>query len=130
MLDAQWCPGNSTAFAAATAGGRLEIWDVAVSTLKPVARHVSARARMTAVSFAPAGAPVVVAGGADGGLLVFRHFNVFGERGEGREAQVARLEEALRANAVRGPAAAGGAAGAAAGGGGEGAAAGAATEGG
>jgi hypothetical protein len=89
-----------------TSGGRLEVWDFAASTLRPAAQHVSFKARATAVSFAPRGAPVLVAGGDAGGLMVFRAFNLSDERGEGREAQMARLEEAIRANAAKAPAAA------------------------
>jgi len=114
VLDAQWCPSNSTAFGAVTAGGRLEIWDMAASTLRPVSQHVSTKDRMTALSFAPAGAPVVVAGSDGGGLLVFRHFNVSADRGESREGQLLRLEEALRANTIKAlPGAGGGSEGAA-----------------
>jgi hypothetical protein len=112
VLDARWCPDCSTAFAAVTAGGRLELWDLAASAVRPAAAHAAPRVRMTAVAFAPRGAPVLVAGSGGGALLAFRHVNVAPDRGpaagggpgEGlaaAEAQLARLEEALRANAVR-----------------------------
>jgi hypothetical protein len=99
VLDAAWLPGSATAFGAVTAGGRLELWDVSASTLRPAVAHVGGpRSRLSALAFAPGGAPVVVAGSDAGGVLVFRHSNVAPEGGEGAEAQLARLDEALKAN--------------------------------
>jgi hypothetical protein len=126
VLDARWCPDCATVFAAVTAGGRLELWDVSVSTLRPAAAALlGARGgRLTAVAFAPKGAPVVVAGSGTGGLLAFRHTVVAPELGLGEapdaEAQLARLEEALRANTVKATAAGGGEAGCGGGSGGAG----------
>ena len=37
--DAAWCPARSTVLASATAGGRLELWDLAQSVVKPAALH-------------------------------------------------------------------------------------------
>ena len=37
--DVQWSPSNSTAFAIVTKDGRIEIWDMRISTLKPVVSH-------------------------------------------------------------------------------------------
>src|SRR3546814_2387095 len=34
--DMAWCPGNSTVLAAVTDGGRLQIWDLATSSIDPV----------------------------------------------------------------------------------------------
>lgn len=34
--DIDWCPGNSTVLAAVTDCGRVQIWDLAVSTIDPV----------------------------------------------------------------------------------------------
>ncbi|KAF8065565.1 Wdr78 [Scenedesmus sp. PABB004] len=77
VLDAAWCPGapGGTAFGAVTGGGRLELWDYAASTLRPVAQHVAPKCALTALLFAP-DAPVVVAASDAGGVLVFRLHNV------------------------------------------------------
>lgn len=55
VLDVQWCPNNSTVFGAVTAGGRLELWDFAVSTLRPVVQHAMTKTSMTALLFAKVG---------------------------------------------------------------------------
>ena len=39
--DAAWCPACSTVLASATAGGRLELWDLAQSIVKPAALHLA-----------------------------------------------------------------------------------------
>jgi len=96
-----WCPSVSTLFAAGTAGGRLDLWDFATSTLRPVATHMMpGRAAVTGVHFAR-DAPVVVACSEMGGVMVLRLLNVAGERGEPPELQQVRLEEALRANVMK-----------------------------
>eukprot|EP00878_Enallax_costatus_P035291 GHUV01039308.1.p1 GENE.GHUV01039308.1~~GHUV01039308.1.p1 ORF type:complete len:168 (+),score=27.02 GHUV01039308.1:321-824(+) len=55
VLDVQWCPNNSTVFGAVTAGGRLELWDFAVSTLQPVVQHALTKTSMTGLLFAKVG---------------------------------------------------------------------------
>lgn len=55
VYDVAWCPSNSTVFAAVTADGRLEVWDFAVSTLRPVCQHAVNKAAMTALLFAKVG---------------------------------------------------------------------------
>ena len=35
--DVQWCPWRASMFAAVTAGGKVELWDIALSVLMPVA---------------------------------------------------------------------------------------------
>ena len=35
--DVQWCPWRASVFAAVTAGGRIELWDIVQSVLAPVA---------------------------------------------------------------------------------------------
>jgi WD40 repeat protein len=52
VYDVAWCPSNSTVFAAVTADGRLEVWDFAVSTLRPVCQHAVTKNAMTALLFA------------------------------------------------------------------------------
>jgi len=36
ITDISWCPGNSTIFAAVTANGKLEIWDLSISSIDPI----------------------------------------------------------------------------------------------
>jgi len=55
VYDVAWCPSNSTVFAAVTADGRLELWDFAVSTLRPVCQHAVTKSAMTALLFAKVG---------------------------------------------------------------------------
>ena len=43
--DAAWCPACSTVLASATAGGRLELWDLAQSVVKPAALHCAPQVR-------------------------------------------------------------------------------------
>lgn len=52
VYDVAWCPSNSTVFAAVTADGRLEVWDFAVSTLRPVCQHAVTKNAMTTLLFA------------------------------------------------------------------------------
>ena len=37
--DVVWCPGNATVFASVTASGKLQIWDLAVSSIDPVVNY-------------------------------------------------------------------------------------------
>ena len=62
--DVQWCPTNSTVFGDVTAGGRLEIWDFELSTVKPVLTHKSG-IPLSCLLFST-NSPVVVCGGEDG----------------------------------------------------------------
>ena len=39
VADLQWSPTNSTVIGTVTCGGRLEIWDLSVSTQKPILLH-------------------------------------------------------------------------------------------
>eukprot|EP00879_Flechtneria_rotunda_P011374 GHRR01011880.1.p1 GENE.GHRR01011880.1~~GHRR01011880.1.p1 ORF type:complete len:526 (+),score=206.29 GHRR01011880.1:689-2266(+) len=100
VLDVQWCPSNSTVFGAVTAGGRLELWDFAVSTLRPVVQHANTKCALTALMFAK-DAPVVIAANDAGALLVFRLINIAADKYEHPEMQQTRLEEALRANVMK-----------------------------
>jgi hypothetical protein len=52
VVDAAWCPHNSTVFGAVTSDGRLELWDFAASTLRPVTQHALTKCGMTALLFA------------------------------------------------------------------------------
>lgn len=97
--DVQWCPSNSTVFGTATSGGKVEIWDLAVSTLKPVAQHSCDRIKFACMLFCEE-SPVVVAGGSNGGVQVLRLMDV--ELADDLEqVQTKRLNDAMRANIVK-----------------------------
>jgi dynein intermediate chain 1 len=90
--DAAWSPISSTAFAAVTADGRLDLWDLETSTLDPVA-HIEVDSPLSAVAFAPVD-PVVVAGSRDGQIHVFRVYGPAASsmtRTLSAEAQLERL---------------------------------------
>ncbi|KAK9844200.1 hypothetical protein WJX81_007836 [Elliptochloris bilobata] len=100
VADAAWCPSNATAFAAVTAGGRVEVWDIASSVHRPAAAFAAAEdAAMTCLAFAPT-APILAAGGTAGCIAAFRLHGVPRE-GESPGDAVMRLEAALAANTVR-----------------------------
>lgn len=100
--DVAWCPSNATAFAAVAGCGRLELWDLEVSSLRPVAAAAPGGAKMRCVLFAEGGAPVVVAGSEAGGVHVYRMAGVALEGDEAaREEQVRRLEAALEAHVLK-----------------------------
>ena len=100
--DVQWCPTNSTVFGTATSGGRIEIWDLAASTLKPIAQH-TCEGRMFSCMLFSEESPVVVAGGSNGGVEVLRLLDV--DLADDLEAfstvQTRRLDDAMRANIVK-----------------------------
>lgn len=80
-----WSPLCSTAFAAVTADGRLDLWDLSESLLDPVAT-ASAECALSSVAFAAID-PVVVAGGQDGAVRVFRvHGHAASAEARGRSA--------------------------------------------
>lgn len=101
--DVQWCPANSTVFGDVTSSGRLEIWDFALSTVKPVMHAKASEARLSCLLFSPT-CPVVVCGGEDGAVKAYRLTNVAREY-ETREEQEERLELTIRANVMKSAAA-------------------------
>ena len=60
MADVCWCPDNSTVFASVTGDGRLDVWDISVSTLDPVST-VKTEERFSSVAFSN-NSPVIVVG--------------------------------------------------------------------
>ncbi|KAL0034596.1 hypothetical protein WJX79_009843 [Trebouxia sp. C0005] len=97
--DVQWCPTNSTVFGTATSGGRIEIWDLAASTLKPIAQHTCEGRMFSSMLFSEE-SPVVVAGGSNGGVQVLRLLDV-DLAGDLEAVQTRRLDDAMRANIVK-----------------------------
>ncbi|GMH39829.1 hypothetical protein BSKO_07733 [Bryopsis sp. KO-2023] len=101
--DVHWCPNNSTVFGCVTTGGRLEIWDISLSTMKPVAHHVKAGAKLSCLLFSEK-SPIVVCGSDNGVVGVYRMFNI--ERREDSFTQHAeRLDEVMRMNVMKAQAA-------------------------
>ena len=68
--DIAWSPLSATAFAAVTADGRIDLWDLESSTLDPAAT-AHCGTPLSSVAFARVD-PVVVAGSKDGQVHVFR----------------------------------------------------------
>jgi dynein intermediate chain 1 len=96
--DVCWSPLSSTAFAAVTADGRLDLWDLESSTLDPVASaHLDAP--LSAVAFASVD-PVVVAGSSDGQIHVFR---VYGSAASARTRALSLDEQRERLVATIAP---------------------------
>ena len=63
VADLQWSPSNSTVLGTVTADGRLEIWDLAASTLKPALHTRVPNTKLTCMLFLE-GDPIVMTGGA------------------------------------------------------------------
>ena len=61
VSDVAWSPSSATIFASATGDGRLDIWDLAQSTISPIHTDQLDGTRLSCVSFAPS-SPVLVAG--------------------------------------------------------------------
>lgn len=97
--DVQWCPTNSTVFGTATSGGKIEIWDLAASTLKPIAQHACDGRTFSCMLFSEE-SPVVVAGGSNGGVQVLRLLDV-DLHDDLEVVQTKRLDDAMRANIVK-----------------------------
>lgn len=102
VADVAWCPGRSTAFAAAV-GNSLQLWDLEHSALRPLAAAPHYGIKLTALRFSP-GAPVLAAGGSDGSVAVYSVAALAaGDKGAGdtdgaaEEEQRRRLRVALRA---------------------------------
>eukprot|EP00210_Caulerpa_lentillifera_P001431 g1373.t1 len=47
ISDMKWAPFHSTVFACVTNGGKLEVWDIGISTVKPIAYHLLAGCKFT-----------------------------------------------------------------------------------
>ncbi|XRA96346.1 dynein axonemal intermediate chain 4 [Pycnococcus provasolii] len=97
VTDMSWSPTNSTVFANVTADGRVEVWDLQASTLKPCVNYSSPSVKFSCMLFGTA-SPVLVAGGSDGSVCVFRLEGI--ERPEEEEVDGRkRLADALASNA-------------------------------
>ena len=98
--DVKWCPSNSTVFGAVTSGGKVEVWDISTSILKPVLISIRGTASLTCLEFAQ-NAPIMVVGSSDGKVAVYRLQGIAGQDPDVK-AQMKKLEEAMEANVIKG----------------------------
>ena len=71
IADVRWSPNNATVFGCVTEDGRLQIWDMSVSTLKPVLTQNLQGQKLSCLLFSKA-SPVVVCGSNTGEVGVYR----------------------------------------------------------
>ena len=90
VSDVCWSPKNSTVFATASWNGQLDVWDLSVSTLKPVLSTSASDKKLSCVLFSQT-SPVVVAGGCDGRVGVYRLVGLNDRGADSRE----RLDAAM-----------------------------------
>ncbi|XP_024536381.1 WD repeat-containing protein 78 isoform X1 [Selaginella moellendorffii] len=69
--DIRWSCKHSCVFGTVSDDGRLEIWDMAVTAMKPVIVYPFANTKLSCLLFSE-DAPVVLAGGSTGAISVFR----------------------------------------------------------
>lgn len=94
VVDIRWSPFNSCVFCNAYHDGRVELWDLEESMLDPVIRLSSSQGPKTCVLFAM-DSPVLLTGGADGVVEVFRIHGSEPETKLTNEQQASRLLDAL-----------------------------------
>ena len=78
VTDAAWSPSNASVFAATTAGGMVQVWDISSSVVQPLCRmgDLGAGERMTCLAFAKVGGCLRPLECGDGlGLLLVRSAN-------------------------------------------------------
>lgn len=90
VSDVCWSPKNSTVFATASWNGQLDVWDLSVSTLKPVLSTSASDKKLSCVLFSQT-SPVIVAGGCDGRVGVYRLVGLNDRGADSRE----RLDAAM-----------------------------------
>ncbi|CAM6095149.1 unnamed protein product [Calypogeia fissa] len=95
ISDVQWSIKNSTVFATVSVDGRLEIWDMAISVMKPTIIHKVENSRLSCLMFAEE-LPVVLTGGSNGAVTVLR-LDGF-EKVESEAKQVKLFRDALALN--------------------------------
>ncbi|KAL3678259.1 hypothetical protein R1sor_021215 [Riccia sorocarpa] len=71
ISDVQWSNRNSTVFSTVSADGRLEIWDMAISVMKPTVIHNVEGSKLSCLMFGD-DVPVVLTGGSNGAVSVLR----------------------------------------------------------
>jgi len=94
ISDVCWSPTNSTVFASTSWDGRLEVWDLSLSTLKPIMSATVPGAKLSCLLFSET-SPIIVAGGNDGTVGVYRVVGVASSKGD---AVGQRLRAAMASN--------------------------------
>lgn len=96
--DVKWCPHNSTVFADVTDSGALEVWDMSLSTLRPVVSYQAPQegTKFISVLFSDKD-PIIVAATSSGSVCVFRHEGL-ARKDQPLQLQSARLEESIKSN--------------------------------
>lgn len=100
--DVRWCPHNSTVFADVTDSGAVEVWDMAISTLRPVvgfAHPEGDEHKFISLLFSD-NDPILVAATSNGSVCVFRHEGLL-RKDQMQQQQVARLEETIKSNLLQ-----------------------------
>eukprot|EP00644_Phytophthora_capsici_P009169 jgi/Phyca11/541427/estExt2_Genewise1Plus.C_PHYCAscaffold_60767 len=98
VLGASWSPSDAAVFAAVAEDGRIELWDLAQSTLDPIVLEVPLEC--TTVAFAPK-APVLVVGDSTGDVTVYRvpaQVQTSDAPASSIEEQTAKLLRAIQSN--------------------------------
>jgi len=110
--DLAWSPSNATVFAAATSAGDLQLWDLAVSTLKPVAVHSTGLGvSLNSVAFSSEH-PILICGGANGEIAVLKLCDmehVDEVEGRDKDSEAERLDTVVMKNVMKAGARKGGA---------------------
>ncbi len=81
ISDICWSPNNSTLFASTSWDGHLSVWDLSVSTLKPVLSIRTTSEKLNCISFSKT-SPVIIAGGNGGITGVYRLVGVDSSYGD------------------------------------------------
>ena len=113
-MDVQWCPFCSTVFACAIANGkievddgpllsswrqypRLQIWDVSISTVKPIAYHTIPGRCLTKLAFNPK-SKVLMCGDDQGDITVLQLINVIPNVTSSKAEQQEQLRRVIHAS--------------------------------
>merc|ERR1712224_742512 len=95
MGDICWSPALSTVFGSVTADGRVDIWDLSISTLDPVVSHRIAPRKPSAILFGYT-SPVVLTGDNSGKIDVYRLTGIEYDLDATLAEQQQRLESAMK----------------------------------
>ena len=95
VTDVAWSPSDATVLATSSLDGGLDVWDLAVSTLRPAVSAATAGGSLACVAFSET-SPVIVAGGRGGFVGVYR---LVGAQ-DGARDESGRLKAALGGGAA------------------------------
>ena len=95
VTDVAWSPSDATVLATSSLDGGLDVWDLAISTLRPAVSAATAGGSLACVAFSET-SPVIVAGGRGGIVGVYR---LVGAQ-DGARDESGRLKAALGGGAA------------------------------